>query len=128
MSNAAKRIGRVEELIQRKLASLVPQEIRDPRMPHFVTFSAVKVSGDLSHAKVYFTVLQGEPSEVAGILNAASGFLRAALARTLTLRIVPQLHFVYDESVEYGKRLGDLINSVNLPEDAVDDEAPASDS
>lgn len=113
MSNDFKRTDRVAEMMQRKLSQLIQQEIKDPRLPHFVTVSAVKVAADLSHAKVYFTVLSGEIKQTADILNSAASYLRTALARSIKLRTVPQLHFIYDESVEYGRRLSRLIDEAN---------------
>ena len=113
MSNNFKRTDRIAELMQRKLAQLIQQEIKDPRLPRLITISAVTVTRDLAHAKVYFTVFNDEPAETALILNKAASYLRSALAKTITLRTVPQLHFIYDESIAYGKRLSRLIDDVN---------------
>jgi ribosome-binding factor A len=121
MSNDFKRTDRVAEMMQRKLSQLIQQEIKDPRLPAFVTISAVKVAADLSHAKVYFTVLDENVKQTTAILNSAASYLRTALARSVKLRTVPQLHFVYDESIEYGRRLSRLIDEVN-PQDQDDDE------
>ncbi|OGV32277.1 MAG: ribosome-binding factor A [Legionellales bacterium RIFCSPHIGHO2_12_FULL_35_11] len=114
-----KRTDRIAEMIQRKLAELIQKEIKDPRLPGFITISAVKVSKDLSYAKVYFTVFNGDPEETSVILNSAKSFLRTALARTSTLRTVPELNFVHDKSIEYANRLSRLIDEVN---DQTDDE------
>lgn len=116
MSNSFKRTDRIAEMIQRKLALIIPVEVKDPRLKGFVTISAVKVAADLSHAKVYFTVLNEDKKEAAAILNGAASYLRSALARSITLRTVPQLHFVYDESIEYGERLSRLIDEANKQE------------
>jgi ribosome-binding factor A len=113
MSDNFKRGDRIAEMIQRKLSLLIQQEVKDPRLPAFVTISSVKVAADLGHAKVYFTVLDDTPEVTGSILNAAASYLRSALARTITLRTVPQLHFIYDESVEYGRKLSKLIDDVN---------------
>lgn len=113
MSNDFKRTDRVAEMMQRKLSQLIQKEIKDPRLPALVTISSVKVSADLSHAKVYFTVLNDDIKLTTSILNAASSYLRTALARSVKLRTVPQLHFVYDESIEYGRRLSQMIDKAN---------------
>jgi ribosome-binding factor A len=115
MSTNFKRTDRIAEMIQRKLAQIIPQEVKDPRLKGLVTISAVKVAADLGHAKVYFTVFNEDKREAASILNAAASYLRTALARSITLRTVPQLHFIYDESIEYGERLSRLIDKVNPP-------------
>jgi ribosome-binding factor A len=113
MTSNFKRTDRIAELMQRELAQIIQREIKDPRIPSLITISAVKVSKDLSHAKVYFTVFKSEPEETAAILNTAASYLRMLLAKTSTLRTVPQLHFIYDESIEYGQRLSRLIDEVN---------------
>jgi len=72
---------------------------------------------DLSHAKVYFTILgEGDPALNARLLNQSSGFLRHELGRRVKLRSMPALHFVYDESVERGARLAELIDAAVRPE------------
>ncbi|KTD28734.1 ribosome-binding factor A [Legionella israelensis] len=120
--NHFKRTDRVAGLIQRKLAQIIQQEVKDPRLSGFVTVSAVKVSSDLGHAKVYFTVLNEDKELATSILNSAASFLRTVLARSIKLRTVPQLHFVYDESIEYGKRLSRLIDEANAPNDSSNEE------
>ena len=105
------RASRLGDQIQRELADLIRNEVRDPGLG-LVTITAVDVSRDLSHAKVYVTSLQGD--EVMRIslqaLSRAAGFLRSKLAHLLKVRTVPELHFVHDESVERGVRLSRLID------------------
>ncbi|MCC6302558.1 MAG: 30S ribosome-binding factor RbfA [Gammaproteobacteria bacterium] len=107
------RTLRIGEQIRRELAVLIQQEVKDPRLG-MVTVAHVKVSQDLSHAKVYVTVLGGEQSSAGETLKAlgrAAAFLRHELGRRLVLRVMPQLHFVYDESQEDGARLVSLIDA-----------------
>ncbi|GAA0795556.1 30S ribosome-binding factor RbfA [Marinobacterium sediminicola] len=115
MARDFKRTDRVGDQIQRDLASLIQREIKDPRLG-MVTISHVKVSKDLGYADVYFTVMAfGELSELdaiknaSQILNNAAGFLRTELARGIKLRVMPQLRFHFDESVERGRHLHGLI-------------------
>ncbi|CAK0761366.1 30S ribosome binding factor [Gammaproteobacteria bacterium] len=101
---------RLGDQIQRELAELLEREVKDPQIG-MVTITAVKVTRDLAHAKVYITVL-GDADAVRVSLQAlqrAGGFLRSALAGRLRVRTVPSLHFVYDASVERGIRIGALI-------------------
>ena len=116
MSTDFKRTDRIAEMMQRKLAQIIKEEVRDPRLPGFITISAVTVTRDLGHAKIYFTVLNDEAGMAEAILNASASYLRSALARTLTIRTVPQLHFILDKSIEYGRNLSKLIDQVNPPE------------
>lgn len=112
-----KRTDRIEEMLQRKLAEIIPLEVRDPRMPHFVTITGAKVSSDLSYAKIYFTVLMDNKKEAVEILNHAAGYLRSVLAQTSKLRTMPKLQFVYDESIDYGRHMNRLIDIANRDED-----------
>jgi ribosome-binding factor A len=97
----AQRLRRVADQIQRELAALVRGELKDPRVG-MVTFTGVEVSPDLAHAKVFFTSLAG--------LGRAAGFLRSMLGARIKLHNTPELHFIYDESVESGIRLSHLID------------------
>ena len=104
------REERVGSEIRRELAQLLRDEARDPRLVQ-VTVQEVRVVRDLSHAKVFFTVMdvgQAKPTE--GALNKAASFLRHRLSETMNLRVVPRLSFVYDKSIENGNRLASLID------------------
>ena len=104
------RRDRLGAQIQRELAVLVRDELKDPRLG-MVTIQEVRVDRDISHAKVFFTLLGGalEPVEARRQLTKAAGFLRHLLGQRLAVRTVPELHFLYDESVERGSRLTALI-------------------
>lgn len=111
MGKAFLRTGRVAEQIQRELADLIQMEVKDPRVG-MVTLTGVEVTQDYAHAKVYFTTMKSAeqaPKAQAGLEHAA-GFLRSQLAHRMKLRIMPQLHFIYDTSVEHGVRLSQLID------------------
>lgn len=104
------RPRRVAEQVRRELAELLQLELKDPRVG-LVTLTDVEVTPDYAHAKVYFTLLDEKhplDETVAG-LNRAAGYLRSQLAQRLRLRVTPQLHFVFDSSVERGFQLSQLI-------------------
>lgn len=105
------RTRRINEQMQRELAQLIQQEIKDPRIG-MVTVSAVEVTRDLSLARVFVSVL-GEnesPETVLAILDGASGFLRHELGRRMSLRSIPNLRFQFDKSISEGNRLSSLID------------------
>ncbi|QOJ24144.1 MAG: 30S ribosome-binding factor RbfA [Gammaproteobacteria bacterium] len=106
------RTLRVADQIQRELADLIQNEIKDPRVRRHVTITAVEVTRDYSNAKVFYTTLctAEENLLVEKGLEHAKGFLRTHLAHRMKLRITPQLHFVFDESVERGVHLSKLID------------------
>jgi len=109
------RPQKVADLIQRELSGLIRLEVRDPRVG-MVTITSVDVSPDLSHAKVFITLLeQAKLADTLQGLQRAAGFLRSQLARRMKLYTTPELRFVYDESVERGDHLSRLIDSVVPP-------------
>jgi len=106
------RSRRIAEQVQRELSDIIRRELKDPRVG-MITLVDVEVSADQSHARVYFTSLgdqAGIDDATAGLQHAA-GFLRSQLAHRMKLRIVPQLQFKYDESVERGMRISQLIDA-----------------
>ena len=129
MAKDYSRTQRIGDQMQRELAVLIQREIKDPRLG-LVTITAVDVSRDLSHAKVFITVMGEETPDAVKqslkALNSAASFLRLHLGRSMQLRSVPQLHFHYDESVTRGAHLSALIeravaeDSLHQSEDAPD--------
>jgi len=111
MKKTSQRARRVGDEIQRDLAGLLRTEVKDPRVGP-VTITAVEVSPDLSHAKVFVTHLAGREhaAEAVKALQHTAGFLRSALAQRLRLYSVPALHFAYDDSIETGMKLSQLID------------------
>jgi ribosome-binding factor A len=112
MKRTSQRAQRVADQIQRELSQLLRDEVKDPRVGR-VTLTGVEVSADLSHAKVFFSHLAGHEhaSEAVEALQHTAGFLRTELSHRLGLYSVPQLHFAYDDSIESGIRMAQLIDA-----------------
>jgi len=110
MSREFARSRRVAEQIKRDLNEIVRRELKDPRVQS-LTITGVDVSGDFSHAKVYFSLLQpdADPAPAAAALDRAAGFIRAQLGRSMHVRHIPELHFVHDASLSEGARITSLI-------------------
>jgi len=104
------RARRVEEQLKRLLPDLLRREVKDPRVGP-LTVTAVEMSRDLAHARVFFTPFagQGDAEEYLAGLKGAAGHLRRALRHELRLRVTPELDFRVDESVDRGARLSSLI-------------------
>lgn len=102
---------RVADQIQRDLAVLI-RELKDPRVG-MVTLNAVEVSPDYAHAKVFFSVLVGDPAECEAGLNEAAGWLRNGLFKRLVIHTVPTLHFQFDRTTERAADLSALITRAN---------------
>ncbi|OIR11093.1 ribosome-binding factor A [mine drainage metagenome] len=109
MAKDFSRTDRIAEQIRRELAELVRLEVKDPRVRK-VTLTGVEVTNDHAHAKVFYTSLDGDSELLRQGLERSAGFLRSQLAHAMKLRITPQLHFVYDASIERGAHLSQLID------------------
>ena len=107
-SSVPNRGYRVADQIQRDLSELIARELRDPRVG-MVTINAVEVTPDYAHAKVFFSLLTGNPEEATQGLNAAAGFLRNGLFKRLHIHTVPTLHFVFDRTTERASDMNALI-------------------
>ncbi|MFC6315106.1 MULTISPECIES: 30S ribosome-binding factor RbfA [Lapidilactobacillus] len=109
------RIGRVEQEIQREVNDILLKRVRDPRVDG-VTITGVELTGDLQHAKIFYSILSNKASDVekaqAG-LDKATGLVRKELGGRLSLYKTPDLTFVQDESVRYGERIDQLIRQLD---------------
>lgn len=110
----SRRMERVNDLLRDELAELLSRQLKDPRLSPLVSITHVETSADLSHAKVFVSVM-AEPErqkEVLRALDSAAGYLRRALWGRLSLKRVPALHFLLDNSIARGARLSAYIDRV----------------
>ena len=105
------RRDRVSEQIRRELAEVIRSELKDPRVG-MISLTEVEVSPDYAHAKVYFSSMAGSDTldSVQAGLQQASGFLRGELGKRISIHMIPQLHFVFDDSLERGAQISKLIS------------------
>ena len=108
------RINRVAEAIRQEVAQILQQELKDPRIG-FVTITRVRLTADLQHATVYFSVLEGhgDPKETEAGLKSAQGYIRKLVGERLRLRLTPEILFRSDpsiaENIRFSKLLADLV-------------------
>ena len=111
---ASNRIGRINEEIQRELASLIPN-VKDPRVSGLISVTAVDTTPDLRYAKIYISVLdKSDCAQVLKGLKSASGYLRRELGHALRLRYTPELTFVRDDSIDQGAHILDMLRNPNV--------------
>ena len=111
---ASNRIGRINEEIQRELASLIPN-VKDPRVSGLISVTAVDTTPDLRYAKIYISVLdKSDCAQVLKGLKSASGYLRRELGRALQLRYTPELTFVRDDSIDQGAHILDMLRNPHV--------------
>jgi len=103
---------KMNNIIQRELSDILQTEVRDPKIG-FCTITAVDVTNDLSIAKIYVSFLNKNTKQSMEALERSKGFIRSILAKRLTIRKCPELHFVLDTSLEYGNKIENIINEIN---------------
>ena len=106
------KIDRLNNMFVEEISKIIHTEIKDKDVS-FVTITDAKITNDLSFAKIYFTTLDNDRNKVLKSLNKASGFIRTCLCDKVKIRKMPEIHFVYDESIEYGKKIEDIIERIN---------------
>ncbi len=113
-----RRIERVNHLIRQEISELLQRQVKDPRLSGFITVIRVSTSSDLSHAKVFISVMgdEEEKKEALQALTVASGFFRRELSRRLRLRRFPELSFHRDDSIDEGAHVLQLISESTTSE------------
>ncbi len=127
------RSHRVADFIQRELSQLIRGEVKDPRLSPMMTITAVKVSRDLTSAKIHYSIIGSEAGsderkDTHEALTSASGFLRRQLAQLMRTRSVPQLRFYFDDSTERGARMSALIDAAVASNTTDDQEGDVDDA
>lgn len=111
------KLERMQASFVEKISIILNQETRDEDFK-YVTITSCSISSDLSYAKVYFTCLNdNKREEVTKALNNASGFIRNKLCDRVEIRKMPEITFVYDESIEYGNKIEKIIEEIHNKED-----------
>lgn len=112
-----RRSERVGDLFREEIAEIIMNRMKDPRLG-FITVTAVKVSDDLSYARVFVSVLKKEDTEeTLSVLNAASGFIRREVGKRVRIKKLPRFEFFVDETIEYGARIDSLLKKLKQQEE-----------
>lgn len=121
MSREFKRSDRVSQELKKEVAVILQREVKDPRI-RMVTVSDVEVSRDLAYAKIFVTFLFDNDQEAINQgmkgLEKASPYIRSLVGKAMRLRIVPELRFIYDESLVEGMRMSNLVSNVIREDEA----------
>jgi ribosome-binding factor A len=121
-----KRAERVGDLIKKEISQIIQCELKDPGIG-FVTITAVELSSDLKHAKIFYSVLGDEKGkkESSSALKRACGFIQHEMGRRLRLRYTPEISFLFDSSVEYGAHIETLIKKIHESQGSTTDDLPS---
>jgi len=109
------RIDRVNNLIRQEISDMLHRQVKDPRLGGFITITKVTTSSDLKYAKISVSQIGSEISqkEILSTLSAAAGFFRKELTKSLKLRHIPELSFHWDDSIEQGAHILELIDRLH---------------
>ena len=108
------RLGRVNEELKKALSQIITYELKNPDVTGMISVTRVKVTPDLKYAKVYVSMLNSKSvDKTMNGLKESAGFLRSALAKSVNLRITPELVFEYDDSIQNGERIENILKEIS---------------
>ena len=112
MSNS-NRMNKVDEELKKEISSIISLELKNPHLTGLISVSKVKTTPDLRFARVYVTMINEKSNkENLTILKQSSGYIRSAIAKKINLRYTPELIFEFDESLEYGSRIDEILKDI----------------
>ena len=106
------KLDRLNTAFVEKISEIIHDDVKNNDVK-MVTITDAKITNDLSFAKIYFTTMDDDRKKVLDALNKASGFIRSKLCEKIEIRKMPEINFVYDESIEYGKKIEEIIERIN---------------
>lgn len=106
------KMDRLNTAFVEKISEIIYHDVKDTDIG-MVTITDARITNDLSFAKIYFTSLDEDKVKVTKALNNASGFIRTMLCEKIQIRKMPEIQFIYDESIEYGKKIEQIIERIN---------------
>ena len=110
------KIERLEKLFTEEISRILRTEVKDKNL-QFLTITSAKISSDLSYAKIYYTAFdERKKDQIKESLTKASKYLRTELCKRVDIRKMPELGFVYDESIEYGNKIESIIEKIKEDE------------
>jgi ribosome-binding factor A len=115
MSKNEARLGRVNEELMKAISHIITYELKNPNVTGMISVTRVKVTPDLKYAKVYVSILNPKSvEETMKGLKESAGFIRSQVAKTVNLRITPELVFEYDDSIEHGEKIDNILKQISI--------------
>lgn len=120
MSKNEARLGRVNEELMKAISHIITYELKNPDVTGMISVTRVKVTPDLEYAKVYVSILNPKSvEETMKGLKESAGFIRSQVAKTVNLRITPELVFEYDDSIENGEKIDNILKQISIQDKAL---------
>ena len=115
MSKNEARLGRVNEELMKAISHIITYELKNPDVTGMISVTRVKLTPDLKYAKVYVSILNPKSvEETMKGLKESAGFIRSQVAKTVNLRITPELVFEYDDSIEHGEKIDNILKQISI--------------
>lgn len=116
------RKDRINDAIMKAMTEII-RDVKDPRVSSaFISITGAEATADLKYAKIFYSVLSGDKKDVAKGLRSSSGYIRTCLAKTLNLRITPELSFIEDTSIAYGARIESILSHIEFSDDGEEED------
>ncbi len=113
MPSKSNRMNKINEELRKEISKVISLELKNPNLKGLITVTQVETTPDLRYAKVFVSMIGvNNRKDTLGILKRSSGFIRSEVARTVNLRNTPELVFVFDESIEYGARIDNILKDI----------------
>ena len=114
MSKNEARLGRINEELMKEISHIITYELKNPDATGMISVTRVKITPDLKYAKVYVSLLNSKSNEkTMQALKDSAGFIRSQVARTVNLRITPELIFEYYDSIEHGEKIDNILKEIS---------------
>ena len=113
MASNSNRMNKIDEELKKEISSIISLELKNPNLTGLISVSKVKTTPDLKYARVYVTMInEKSKKENLSILKQSSGYIRSAIAKKINLRYTPELVFEFDDSLEYGSRIDEILKDI----------------
>lgn len=121
MPSNSNRMNKINEELKKQISYVINTEMHDPNLTGLITVTSVKTTPDLKFARVYVSIINSKSQkEDLAILKKSSGFIRSEIARIVNLRVTPEIIFEFDESIEYGAKIDQIIKNIMPTKDKKD--------
>ena len=113
MASNSNRMNKIDEELRKEISNIISFELKNPHLTGLISVTKVKTTPDLKYARVYVTMInEKSKKENLSILKKSSGYIRSAIAKKINLRNTPELIFEFDDSLEYGSRIDEILKDI----------------
>ena len=113
MPTKSNRMNKIDEELRKEISNIISTELKNPHLTGLISVSSVKTTPDLKYARVFVTMInEKSKKQNLAILKQSSGYIRSAIAKRINLRNTPELIFEFDESIEYGSRIDEILRNI----------------